>query len=916
MDLNQLDNTITDAITNDPEAVKVAPREWVGIPGNPETGQPTRIFPNPEGAPNGEQPSSGVVSDEPREIKPSFGVTGIDAQTQPTQPMPPMQGFEAIDPNKTLDNLDAQITTAMKEKGQDYVPDIKDFGNLTEEDKAHTVSAIQDFGAGFNHSLAKTLSLPNEVIDKGLALIGVDVMQYGRPTDNTIKALNRLGIPTYEVDNLANKMGHGSFEALTEWAALQATAPYLAAQQGMTTAKFLAREIGNFTMRHPILSAWLGQTGKAGGETAQAVTGSHNPLVEFGGEMAGGIGGDLAFRTARRAGSLAMKPIRPIVNGAANLIADNLPSDMADVVRRYNPFYKPTPPAGVRSEGLVRDDYDPRNVQNFAQNQVDGSMMRQEQALNDAIESVPSTGTAASIQRRMHEKLQEAEKISKRIVGDFWKRVPLRTRIPVNQLQRDAQALRAELVDNENTRPDALIQKVLEVSSPMRDPATGRMQKSTPTINKLRDLQSQIETEKSMERAKDAPREGFIRNLIRLSEIIDDNIAASLPNDTTIAQARAMSRRHNDLFSRGPINDILAMKRTREFRVNPGESVDKLLDKDGGLEALKQVRDQILQYPVVPTTKFRPKGASNLAATQADKTTLDGMVKDAEDSIRAMFREAASTGGPKAGVKFEQTHGAQIKALANVSGELGLAVQKVNIALLQKAAIEKSALSRFAQADADKAIARIFNDQDPAAVARDLIKHFAGDADAMSGLRSGIISELVYNRAKNNPTKVRELLDGRFGRLVDQVLTLEQKNRLNRIVDTAVRIQMGETKTLRGKLFGAKFSPGIILGRVIGARVGSAVSHTFGGHGNIQTPSIFANMGARFFEKATQQIPADQLLNMAIIDPTWEKMLYSRIPLTTNDFKRAVRTYRRFLATLDTAKDQAIDHYRGKSNVQ
>src|SRR5258708_1026492 len=101
-----------------------------------------------------------------------------------------------------------------------------------------------------------------------MGMLGLDYMQHGGPTQMTIDAMNRMGVPTYEVENLANKIGRGALPALATWGAMSLAAPSMAAQQGVGTAGYLMREVGEWTMKHPIVGLWLGQTSNAGGKAA------------------------------------------------------------------------------------------------------------------------------------------------------------------------------------------------------------------------------------------------------------------------------------------------------------------------------------------------------------------------------------------------------------------------------------------------------------------------------------------------------------------------------------------------------------------------------------------------------------------------------------------------------------------------
>jgi len=803
-----------------------------------------------------------------------------------------------VDNTPTLiDQRRQQAMEALKAGGFDgYTPAVEGGGDYTPDD-AHALSrAVTDIGAGFNISLAKALSLPRETVERGLGLLGLDFMQYGSPQQNTIDALNRMGIPAYEVENLANKIGRGALPAVATWTAMQLAAPSMAANQGVGTAGYLMREMGQWAMKHPVLGFWLGQSSQAGGKVATHAFGD-NPAIEFAGEIAGGATpGMVKFGASKIPGvRLAGKA----VGAGVDAIADVLPTPLSNAIKKYNPLYKQAPPAGATTP-LIDEGADANRIQNFAKDQILAAQTYQDKAIENAINSIPSVGTPAQVQTRTHNLLEQAEKISKRIVSGFWDRVPLRTKIDVGDLRKPIGDIKRELADSDNVRPDDMIDKIWNLVKLRQDPTTGQITAPPKqTVQKFRDLQSQIGTAITEERARDAPREGMVRNLARLSEMIDDHIAAMLPNNTTIEQARQMSKRHNDLFSRGPINDILSKRRTGDFRVPVADSVDTLLQKTDGLAALKAVQEGVSSYPRIPTTRFLPAAQRGrlVATTPQEDAQLQELVRSAEDSIRASFREAAEA-GPQKAVAYSQKNEEAIKALANVAGELNWAAQKVSVALAEQKSIRASALARFAETSPEKAVQNIFAQKDPAGVARQLMVSFRGDPDALEGLRNQILNELIFNKAKTNPNVIQKMMqEPRIQNLLEATLSNDQWNRLKKMVDTAVRVGVEDETGFRSLLK----APFRTAGRIAGAMIGRRIAP-----GTLQGPSIFSRSFGSYMEQTLGGTEPRDLLAQAVLDPHWERLLYSRIPTTTRDMKIARDNYRRIFAGINSAQTEVI----------
>lgn len=825
----------------------------------------------------------------------------INGNTTPAPPSVPIstdnsQGANALpfpsrDPNASTDNLgklDQLAEQAMREGGfTGYVPPVDNI-NRDADGAVRLNGAITDMAAGFNYDLAKTLALPVEVVNRGMALMGVDFMEHGKVTQKTVDALNAMGIAAYKVDNLANQIGEGALPALATYAAIQVSAPYMAAQQGVGVASHMAREVGNWAIQHPVVGLWLGQTSSAGGKVVEKKI-SSNPLAVMGGELLGGAVGSLAQRatsaTANFAGRQAGKGL--------NMLADELPTNFGNAVRKYNPYVPPS----IASEAVAAPGINIHTIQNYAENQVAGLKMQMDEAVERAISSIPQSGNSTIQSKVAHSNLLEAEKISNRIVSEAWARTPMNQRIPVKDMRNDIRDFAVSLQEGASgARPNQLIREGYTLTSPMRDPATGRIVAAAPTIRRLRGFISDIRHAIVAEQSSDAPRGDYIRNLNTLRDIVEENISNAIPRDTTIAQARAASQLHHDMFSRGPIADVLAKRFRGDFRGAPGEMVDTLVNTQDGLQAVRDMGRTL---------------TTNRLTTGDEKRILAELQKNIEATIRNGFREAAQNGGPQDAVKYAQKNAYGIKAMARVAAELQLAAGKVSTAMGIKRDIEKSALARFAQTDPEKAVANIFAAANPVDHVRVLMRHFAGDRDAVEGLRNAVVGELMINRAKTDPVKMQDLMKTtRIDAMLREVLSPDQFRRLNRIVSDSIRITLGEDKGFARSSIG-KFS---ILGRIMGATVGRMVNHYGPGGGTIQIPGIFAAQGSKLAERIFKATSPNDMLVNAVLDPKWEQMLYSRLPATVKEMRVAATHYRRLYSVLDTERNDAQKRLSGGSD--
>jgi hypothetical protein len=837
-----------------PQAAPVAENNLPEQPLTPGTGQTTTS-----------QPVS-ATAETPPTAQPMAGNTLPQAPTDDT-----------VDPLQRMDQLAAQ---AMAERGiKNYVPPIE-HAVTTEEGKSSLQQSMQDIAAGFNYELGKVLDVPQDTINRGLALLGLDYMSVnGKPMPTTVQALNRMGIPAYAIDNMANKMGQEALPALATWAAIQISAPYMAANQGVSSAAYITKDIGEWALKHPVLGMWLGQTSSAGGVVGKQV--GDNPYAELGGELAGGAVGS---GTVRAGGKLVSNFATRAVGKGANWLADGLPTGIANAIKKWNPLYQAPNIASspVAELGVGKD-----TMHNFAENQVAGLKMQMDDAVTRAINSVPRTGPSNVQQQVMHSNLQEAEKISNRLVEKAWERVDSKQRIPVSDMFNKLIAFRQSMKDRPSVTPSKFIKDGLRLSTNLttRDPATGQLRtvKAMPTVERMRDFSASIRNEIVREQASDAPRDGYIRALNQIRTIVEENIYDHMSGNTALEQARAATTAHHDMFSRGPVADLLAKKYRGDWRINPSESVDALINKEGGVQS---VRDMVKTL------------SSNANILPDEKKMLATLQKDMENAIRNAFREEAASGGAKGATKYVGNVQYGIKSLSKVGAELQLAVNKMNTALEVKHDIEKSALARFSETDPEKAVANLFNQKNPAAIARQLMMHFKGDPDALAGLRNQTIAHLLQ-MAKQDPVRMQELLKTtRIGDLLQTVLSSDQSRRLNKIVADSVRLTTGEDKGFaRTNIL--KFT---MLGRVVGAWIGRQMPGT-----TLQGQGIFSRVGSRMAESILRSTPPDKLMIQAIIDPHFEHLLYSRLPVSTKEMKAAQKSYRRATAVLNTTRDRAVN---------
>jgi len=816
---------------------------------------------------DGSGPNTGVTPGGPAVEPQVQQPTGFDQSGQPQSPVAtptqsgqPAQATQApaqvTDP---LDALEAGIITEQDARGGIVAP--------TELPYKWTASDyFANYLRGANKAIATGISAPLEVSNDALGLVGMGIFKPGAATELVRQDFEALGISTRPLEGLSGEIGYENVKGLAQLSMFMAAAPRLAAQTGYSTAAYVTRNIGDILRANPGLNAIIDVGASTGGAIGKDLTGSE--LAAIPGAVIGGMGASGAVSLTKATG-------RGLVAGGRGVVS-------------YIKGTASQPPGTA-----LRDPYaDPARTRVFAQDQIEGATQKLETAIQGAINDVPTTGSPQQVQARVRDLLARAERIGNRVVSDFWERTPLDNPVPMTGIRQEVTALQRELRDTPSVSPEQrgnFLSRLHELSMPTRGD-DGRMVPSLPTIRRLRDFRGEIRrarlTEEGQARSGLPVNEGLVRNYNRLESIIDDNIQRAVPTDVTIQQARAMSIKYNDIFSRGALSEVLARRQRGDDLVPPGQSVEYLMSRFGGLREIVDARDKLVYT--------RAPDGQNFAVTAAEHQELQQLTREAENSIRSMFRDAAATKGPEGAAQFVRRNEAAIRPLARVHAELEQSGNALTHLMQQEKIYKQSALTRFAQEDAQRAIQRIWNAGDPKGTAKTLMQTFKNDQDALEGLRGGVLDELRI-RSRGDAILMKNIVSTpRVNDMLSEILSPDQFARMNKLISITNRIANGDEKLIRHMFK----SPALIAARVIGAGMGHQVSRVTGG-GAIQAAAIGANTFKQVMEKVFKSTDPGTMLNYAILDPKWEKIILSREPHSSASGRELVTKMRRIVSHLE-----------------
>lgn len=853
---------------------------------------------------------------------------------------------------KTLDDILAQTGGG---DSLDTVGNLDDLIAKTDKDLSQTSSNsgwFQNYLAGFNGTIASVLDLPTKAV-AGLIEGATGIKLPERPS--TEEEFAQFGVKTKPVEEgLASKIGAETAKGILTTAGLTVGAGVLAARQAPGAIKAVLDAIA----KHPFLNiftelgatpgAVLGQqvgAGASSGAGTGIVTGAAGgaalgrrvagPVGTVAGGVLGGIGGGiggsfLPGEVDETGATLGGALVGGLGAGGVAATGRAAARGVEGVVNRFRSGAPTTP-----TEPIVNPAASPERSTAWAEHQIAGDVAMVDDMIEDVINTIPRTQTGTrrgvptfatpeSASVAVANKLDEAEKVGRQIEGRYWARVPSKTPVPGEDALAALDNAEADMrVRNSEAHvPEAAFKRIRDLwgGDDIDDPTVKSL--PVPTVRKIIGERGALLDEIRAEAAAAAPRAQVISNLVRLRDILGDAIKDALPNDVTVQQATRVSKLFHDLFDRGPVADALRMKRRGDTTVDPRQIVDQLLSTEYGLDAGMNVVKRLRAIKPVPGRPGAPRPhAYPQEATPDEMLKLKELETSFEDAIRTQFRTTAEAEGPEAAAKYMRDVEPMIKPLAKMSADFQQTRTQLEALMDHRTFTETSALAKYAQKDTQKAIQSVYAHPNPAQNARELMRSFGGDPVASEAFRDGVVQEL-FNRARVSPDGntldpmklKRQLADPKTKRLLQEVLPQDQMNRLERVTEVAYRISQGDIQPTKERILGATLIPGRIAGAIFGRLIGNLF-----GASTIQTPGITSNWVKKLVIRAINENDPTKLLANAVRDPTWERFLMGKEPVTSKELAASMAMARRLVSVEEGLRQDLQERYKawlGKSDVK
>ena len=789
-----------------------------------------------------------------------------------------------------------------------FLPGVAD--EIPYEDLPAPAQALVDTTDGFNKLLAEALgtainvnpvSQGPKLVNQALELLGQEgfLDNPGDGVQALKSAFEKLGLTTgEEIDNTANDVGRALFQNMLIAATIFASAPSMAVMQGEGLMANLLRNLGQETIRRPgvVAGAELGAT--VGGE----ILDTYGPLGEIAGNILGGAVGGGAVAGARDLPRKALDVGKAALKGSTlggaggALFGDagmaafgagtggavrSIPA-LWRALRRSLPEVDPQPTLRGSPGGA-------EDAMNFAREAVAGDKARVDNTIIATINKVRgdpvtgrrgepvSRGDPLKSAERMRFGLKRAFRAARQDERKLWRKVNSKQPVDVTGLKQFANRMvsaNAKLAP-ENL-PGDMINRIRSISKTkyVRGPDGKRQRVQTPetTIRELLALRGVINAQLREPITNDTLR----KNLTMLQDRILDEIGKAYPNNPDIQAARDYSRWLHDRFTRGPIGDFINRRQGADNVTDPGQAIEQMIRRE--------------------------KAGADIAdvAQRLDRPSLE---TQAASYIRNRFRDLASemdAAGAQAGTKWLRKPEVQrfMRNFPKVDAEMDIAQRNLTEQLAEVRNIEQSALTKFAGVEGPQAaIKRVFTNPKKIGDVRQIVARLSEDENAINGFRSGIVSEL-FRAGGTSPSRSLALMgDKDIRNAMREVFTTSQFARLERIMQRAAQLETtGESTVRQGLQRGTN-----ILGRVVGAQLGRQVAHVTGG-GTVQTPGIFSSATAESLDRMfAQYMPANELMIRAVVDPRWERVLYSRVPETLDELGALTKQLRGLTSSLTAA---------------
>lgn len=764
------------------------------------------------------------------------------------------------------------------------------------------VQGVLDFSRGFNSALASTLGLPLEAGDAIMKQIGASgfLDKPGNAQKAIKDAMQALGFKTDKqnaVSELAADLGSEFFNAAVILGATYAAAPWLAATPGTGTVANLARTSGQEALKRPGMLA-TGELGAAAGaELAERqVSEKYQPIATVGGAMLGGMAG-AGVPSLLNAGRLGVDTLKGAVKGGAPAavagafgggewsLIGGITGAAVGATRQLRRGTKRmlAEEAIPETTPLMPQGVEIQRARQFAVEAIEGDKMKLEQRIKSAISGVKGSPDPYLAAEKLRDDLKLAYKQAQSVADTYWGRVDKTLRQNPGPLVSFARQM---LMENSKLDPDAvpgeIITSILDLNKqakaalPKYGQAPGDPQERSISLKDAIALHSRI----NAALRERIPNDTLRHNLNRLNTEVLNFMETFAPGDTALQEAREFSLWLHNRFSRG--------------------AVGRYIGRPGGTIATDSELGDLFD-PERSTQALVRRGEKSGAAIQsvAERLNIPQLTADSKQWVQNEFRKTAQemdlvAAGKGRDLLRREDVRRFMQSFPQYDVEMQVVADRLDRIIQDDKTLQRSAFMKFSQQDPQAAVSRMFASSNKVKDAREIVSRLGADPDALKAFQYNILQEIFTNSGMK-PTRIQlRIQSDDVQDMLKEVFTPAQYQRLHRIVKDAVTWET-QTDTQLYKLMRGSTTIG---SRMMGAITGRAL-HTR----TLQTPQIFSEKFRQATDKLFFRVPPEELLQRAILDPEWERVLFIKIPSNLEEMKRGLRITRSLVSGLEAGSE-------------
>lgn len=504
--------------------------------------------------------------------------------------------------------------------------------------------------------------------------------------------------------------------------------------------------------------------------------------------------------------------------------------------------------------------------------------------------------TPRQASRAARESIESALSDARKTENELWQRV-----------DQDAEAS----LDNARQQLQTEIGSRSDFDDPADIPSwlsTALKRKKTPKLKDVQALRSRVLKEMREERGATAPNRNKLRILGDVEESLLEDMASAPGNDEAVQAARAFSKELNNKFTRGPVGKILGETRTGNARVQPEDTIPKILT---GEASGRQVRQVLESAPEAEPAMRDYLRTAFVTQAMNDKGSVNPVAR------AKFFRRNQEVLDQLPGLQDEMKKAAKMKEFAD---RQGIRADRVGRIAHDK---RKARTALYLDGPPREEMDRVLRSDNPERVARGLARKVAKDPQARQGIKTAFTESLLRNARTGQADEAGNVMVSgrRFNKLLNENdgvakalgMTDGERARLRRIGTTLGRVEQRAEDA--GRI--VDDTPAAIIdlvGRVFAAQSGGQLANSSTGS-SLVIAREFANRMRNTLRGLTGD-RAEELLTAAVNDPKLYRELLTRPTDGAKKQRQAADAIQSWLAgtASKAAEDDDQDQPRGQRN--